>query len=162
LWINAAKIKIIAASKKSRSRTARRQSITKIHSPEQSDLSPAQQRSLARACLCAQIAEDYRGQDSLVLDLTGVTPIVDFFVVTTGSSSRQMKALAEEVDRTMKEQGSRRLGIEGSAGGNWILYDYGDIVLHVFSPESRELYDLEHLWADARRVDWKAHIGRAG
>lgn len=92
----------------------------------------------------------------IVLDLREVTPIVDYFVVATGTSPRQMHALAEEVSRVMKKQGSRAFGKEGEAGGTWILHDYGDIVLHVFNAESRKLYDLEHLWADAPRVDWKA------
>jgi ribosome-associated protein len=98
-----------------------------------------------------------RGRDTLVLDLTEVTPIVDYFVITTASSSRQMKSVAEEVDRVLRAHGSRALGVEGQTGSNWILHDFGDIVLHVFSPEARKLYDLEHLWADAPRVDWKSH-----
>lgn len=116
------------------------------------------QDALAQACLCAQTAADYRGQDTLVLDLTGITPIVDYFVITTGTSSRQMHALAEEVTRVLREHGSRRKGEEGERSGTWILEDYGDIVLHVFSPEARKLYDLEHLWADAPRVDWQAFL----
>ena len=88
--------------------------------------------------------------------MTPVTPIVDFFVVTTASSGRQMRAIAEEVEQLMKSHGSRpRIGVEGCDSEIWILQDYGDIVLHVFSPEGRELYDLEHLWADAPEVDWE-------
>ncbi|MGQ0635536.1 MAG: ribosome silencing factor [Planctomycetaceae bacterium] len=110
--------------------------------------------------MCAQAAEDVRGRDTLVLDLTDVTPIVDYFVITTGSSSRQMKSVAEEVNRVLRAHGSRPFGAQGpAAGSNWILHDFGDIVLHVFSPEARKLYDLEHLWADAPRVDWKAVNG---
>jgi ribosome-associated protein len=105
------------------------------------------------------VAADYRGQDTQVLDLRGITPIVDFFVITTGSSNRQMLSLAEEVSRVMKEHGSRALGREGGHGSRWILHDYGDIVLHVFDSEARALYDLEHLWADAPRVDWQAAFG---
>ncbi len=118
----------------------------------------ASARGLAQACRCAQVAEEMRGQNTLVLDLTKVTPIVDYFVVTTGASNRQMRSLAEEVSRVLKEQGSRRLGVEGGSGNSWILYDYGDIVLHVFDAQSRALYDLEHLWADAPRIDWKAQL----
>lgn len=120
----------------------------------------ARERSLFQACLCAQAADGSRGQDTLVLDLTEVTPIVDFFVISTGSSSRQMRALADEVDHVLKAQGSKRLGIEGGDGGGWILHDYGDIVLHVFNQEARAHYDLEHLWADAPRVDWKTLCGQ--
>jgi ribosome-associated protein len=121
----------------------------------------AREQSLLRACRCAQTAEDFRGKDTLVLDLTTVTPIADFFVITSGASGRQMRALAEEVDRVLRGFGSRPFGIEGKEDGQWILHDFGDIVLHVFSPEARKLYDLEHLWADAPRVDWKAVNGQA-
>jgi len=99
-----------------------------------------------------------RGRETLVLDLTEVTPIVDYFVITTGSSGRQMRAVADEVDRIVRASGSRPRGIEGQHDANWILHDFGDIVLHVFSPEARKLYDLEHLWADAPRVDWRLQI----
>lgn len=97
----------------------------------------------------------------LVLDLTGVTPIADYFVIATGTSGRQMRALAEEVDRVLRESGTRPAGIEGKDDSQWILHDFGDIVLHVFSPEARKLYDLEHLWADAPRIDWKIVNGQA-
>lgn len=113
-------------------------------------------RTLQQACLAARVLEDTRGQDTLVLDLTGVTSIVDFFVVTSGSSSRQMKAMAEEVHKTLKHEGSKRIGFEGEDSSQWVLQDYGDIVIHLFTPDARKLYDLEHLWAEAPRVDWKA------
>ena len=113
------------------------------------------QGSLEQACVVAHIADEYKGRDTLVLDLTEITPIVDYFVLTTGTSRRQMHAVAEEVDRVLGIQGSRRIGLEGYESSNWILQDYGDIVLHVFTPEARALYDLEHLWADARRIDWQ-------
>lgn len=113
------------------------------------------------ACLCAKAAEDSRGKETLVLDLTEITPIVDFFVITTGASGRQMRSLAEEVDRVMRHSGSRPRGIEGQNDASWILHDFGDIVLHVFSPEARALYDLEHLWADAPHIDWKAALDGA-
>lgn len=106
--------------------------------------------------MAAQACADLKGKDSLVLDMTSVTPIVDFFVVTTATSGRQMRAIAEEVEQLMKKRGSRpRVGVEGRDSETWILQDYGDIVLHVFSPDGRELYDLEHLWADAPVVEWQ-------
>src|SRR5258707_611099 len=89
-------------------------------------------RSLNTACLCAKAAEDLRGKETLVLDLTEVTPIVDYFVITTGASGRQMRSVAEEVDRVMRAHGSRPRGIEGHNDVSWILHDFGDIVLHVF------------------------------
>lgn len=114
--------------------------------------------SRANAVVAASIADQLRGQEILVLDLTGITSIVDFFVIATGTSHRQMHAIADEVNRKLKrEDGNRRLSIEGyRTEGNWILTDYGDVVLHVFTTEGRALYNLEQLWADAPRIDWQA------
>jgi ribosome-associated protein len=117
---------------------------------------PQLQHTLEQACLAARVLEDTRGQETLVLDLTQVTPIVDYFVVTTGASPRQMKAMAEEVHQVLKKSGSRRIGSEGEESSPWVLQDYGDLVIHIFTTDARKLYDLEHLWADATQVDWKA------
>lgn len=117
------------------------------------------QRSLEDACWCAKVAEEFRGRDTIVLDLTEVTPIVDYFVITTGVNPRQMRALAEEVRVQMKARGNRSLGAEGDGDNSWILIDFGDIVLHVFQHEARALYDLERLWADAKHVDWRQQLG---
>ena len=117
---------------------------------------PQLQHTLEQACLAARVLEDTRGQETLVLDLTQVTPIVDYFVVTTGASPRQMKAMAEEVHQTLKKSGSRRIGSEGEENSPWVLQDYGDMVVHIFTADARKLYDLEHLWADAPEVDWRA------
>jgi len=130
-------------------------SVSIIQPQDSSAYTPAQQKALDHACLCARVADEYRGGDILVLDMTGVTPIVDFFVLTNGNSRRQMHAIADEVDRVLSEHGSERLGLEGYDGSSWLLQDYGDVVLHVFSPEARGIFDLEHLWADARRIDWR-------
>jgi ribosome-associated protein len=112
--------------------------------------------SLVQACRAARVCEDLRGRDTRVLDLTGITPIFDYFVITTGTSRRQMHAIAEEADRLLEGAGSARRGVEGYESSSWIVQDYGDVVLHVFTDETRALYDLESLWADAKRVDWKA------
>jgi len=113
---------------------------------------------IRQACLCARIADEYRGKDTRVLDLTPVTPIFDFFVITTATSARQMRAISDEVDRALTADGSRRLGTEGTAAATWILQDFGDVVLHVMTAETRKLYDLENLWADAVPVDWQAYL----
>lgn len=111
-------------------------------------------QDLEIALLVSQIADDYRGKDTVLLDMRTITPIVDFFVVTTAGSQRQMKAMCEEVTRVLKQRGFKRFGAEQAEGDNiWVLQDFGDIVLHVFTPEGRELYDLEGLWADAKRVE---------
>lgn len=108
----------------------------------------------ADALIVARIADDFRGADILLLDMRKITPIVDFFVIATASSKRQMKALAEETDVVMKKRGSARRGAEGEGESVWMLRDYGHVVLHVFTPEGRQLYALENLWADAPQIDW--------
>ena len=115
------------------------------------------ENSLANAVTAAHIADQLRGQNIVVLDLTNITSIVDFFVIATGSSQRQMHAIADEVNRKLKhEDGNRRISIEGyRTEGNWILVDYGDVVLHVFTPDGRALYKLEQLWADAPQINWQ-------
>ena len=109
----------------------------------------------SRAILCARIAEDHKGKDILVLDLRGLTPIFDFFVIATGSSRRQLHTLAEEIDAALSVQGQERLSIQGYESSRWIVQDYGDVLVHVFDPDSREYYRLEDLWADAPRIDWQ-------
>ena len=111
--------------------------------------------SLDHACRCAYLCDQFRGQETFVLDLTAITPLFDYFVITTATNRRQMHAIADEVNREMKSLGSPRLGLEGYEGSSWVVEDYGDVVLHVFAPESRELYDLENLWGDAPRIDWR-------
>ena len=113
------------------------------------------QRSLVNASRVANVCEDYRGRETLVLDMTQLTPLFDYFVITTGNSRRQMHAIAETADDVMEDHGTQRLAREGF-DGPWICQDYGDVVLHVFMPEARDLYDLENLWGDAPRIDWKA------
>ena len=117
--------------------------------------------TLRQACQAAEICDQFRGEDIVVLDLTGITPLFDYFVIATGSSRRQMHAIVEEVDRVLKQEGSRRRGIEGYQESSWIVEDYGDVVLHVFTDESRENYDLEALWGDAPRVNWQSVLEAA-
>ena len=123
------------------------------------DAAGRSERGRPTALELAKICTEFRGRDVAVLDLSAVTPVFDYFVLATGSSRRQMVALAEESDARMKRAGTRKLGGEGDDGGAWILRDYGDVVLHVFTEEARDLYDLEGLWGDAVRVDWRAALG---
>ena len=111
--------------------------------------------AVERACLSARVAADNKGQDVVVLDMRGTTPLYDFLVLVTGASRRQIHTLAEEVDAALHAVGERRLGIEGYEASRWVVQDYGDVVIHVFDAEAREYYALEDLWADARRVDWE-------
>ena len=99
-----------------------------------------------------------RGKETIVLDLRAITPLFDFFVISTGTNTRLTRAIAEEVDQLLKDQDSKRMGIEGLEPGDWIVEDHGDVVLHVFTPESRRLYDLERLWGDAPQINWKDFV----
>ena len=108
-----------------------------------------------RACLCARIAADNKARDIVVLDMRGITPLYDFFVLATGTSRRQIHTLAEEIDAALHAEGDRRLSIEGYEASRWVVQDYGDLVVHVFDPDTRDYYGIEELWADAPRLDWE-------
>jgi ribosome-associated protein len=111
--------------------------------------------SLERARLCARTATELKGRDILVLDMRGVTCLYDYFVLITGNSRRQIHAITEEIDAVLRGSGDKRLGIEGYEASKWVVQDYGDVVVHVFDPDTRLYYTLEELWADAERIDWE-------
>jgi ribosome-associated protein len=103
------------------------------------------------------VAADNKARDILVLDMRGITPLYDFFVLASGSSRRQIHTITEEIDAALHECGDARLSIEGYEASKWVVQDYGDVVVHVFAPDTREYYSLEELWADAPRVDWERY-----
>jgi ribosome-associated protein len=111
--------------------------------------------SLDRACLSARVAADNKARDVVVLDMRRITPLFDFFVVATGASRRQIHTISEQIDAALHREGDRRLSIEGYQASKWVVQDYGDLVVHVFDPDTRQYYGLEDLWADASRVDWE-------
>ena len=113
---------------------------------------PEVAHQLAR--LCASVASENKGRDVLLLDLRKITPLVDFFVIASGTSRRQIHTMADEIDRTMNLQGEEKIGIEGYGESRWVLLDYGDIVVHLFDDETRQYYDLENLWGESPRIDW--------
>jgi ribosome-associated protein len=110
--------------------------------------------ALERAALCARTAADNKARDVLVLDLRGITPLYDFFVLATGASRRQIHAITEEIDARLRDAGDVRLSIEGYEASKWVVQDYGDVVVHVFDEPTRAYYALEELWGDAPRVAW--------
>jgi len=114
--------------------------------------------ALHRACVAAKVAADNKGRDILVLDMRSCTPLFDYFILSTGTSRRQIHTVAEETDAALRAEGDTRIGIEGYEASKWIVQDYGDIVVHVFDPDTRDYYKLEELWADAKRVDWEREI----
>jgi ribosome-associated protein len=98
-------------------------------------------------------AESKKATDIKVLDLTGITSFTDYFVICTGANQRQIQAISDEVEMRLKDAGDRPLSIEGYDQAEWVLADYGDFLVHVFSPASRNYYDLERLWRTAKAVE---------
>ena len=102
----------------------------------------------------ARIAANLHCTDITILDLKGVSPATDYFVIATGTSDRQMRTVADDVCEAGHKIGFKRFGRAGYEQGKWILIDFVDVVVHVFDREYRKLYDLELLWGDAKQVTW--------
>ena len=108
----------------------------------------------------ARTADNNRGRDIVVLDVRELTSLFDYFVLVTGASRRQLHAISDEIDAVLaNEFGDRRLGIEGYRDSRWILLAYGDVVVHMFDQETRDYYDIEHLWAGAKKVPFVSQAG---
>jgi len=103
----------------------------------------------------ARVANDNRAEDVVILDLRGLSPVADFFVIATGASGRQLCAVADQMDEYAKRVSQKRYGLSGYQIATWILADYVDVVVHLFDPDHRHYYDLELLWGDAPRVEWQ-------
>lgn len=100
-----------------------------------------------------QAAESKKAEEIKVLDLAGVTTFADNLIICTGKNQRQNQAIADEIEKQLKEKGERPNSVEGYSNAEWILMDYGDYVINVFSEAARKYYDLERLWRDAAEVD---------
>jgi ribosome-associated protein len=98
--------------------------------------------------LVVEALDDLKAVNTVTLDVTGLTDVMDFLVITSGTSNRHVKSLANNVCMEAKKQGERALGVEGEDAGEWVLVDFGDVVVHVMLPATRDFYDLERLWAD--------------
>ena len=92
------------------------------------------------------------GQNIALLDLRGVTPIADYFLIATGGSKPQLDALADTAEKTLEDHGLKIRHREGVRSGNWTLLDYGSVVVHLFDKESREYYNLERTWGDTKVI----------
>ncbi len=120
------------------------------------------EHSLKLAMAVVKAAAENRGQDIILLDLTGQTALFDFFVIASGSSRRQLAAMSYEIDRVLKSEfAERRLSVAGYEESRWIVLDYGSIVVHLFDDETREFYDLESLWGDGKQVDISEVVAQA-
>lgn len=104
--------------------------------------------------LAVRCAADKKGIDIKVLDLRAVATFTEFFVIASGANQRQVQAISDEITEQLKKQlGTRAIRVEGYTGGEWVLLDFGDFIVHVFDKDAREFYDLERLWRDAQKVE---------
>ena len=108
--------------------------------------------SPSRVRIAVAAIQDRQALDLQVLDLDEVSEFTEFFLLCSGSSERQVRAIADGVDETLRQQGCRPIHVEGYDNGQWVLLDYGDFLVHIFSQPTREYYRLERLWADAPDV----------
>ncbi len=106
------------------------------------------------AITAARAADEKKAIDPVVLDVNGILAITDFFVIASAANDRLVETIVEEVEAKVKQEGPSPLRVEGLADRQWVLMDYGDLVVHVFLDEVRRFYDLERLWADAPKVEW--------
>lgn len=109
-----------------------------------------------RVMAAAKVADDSKGHDILILDVRELTKSFDYFLIVSGSSRRQLHAIGDEIQRKLAwEMGDECLSVSGHTEGKWIVIDYGDIIVHLFEPETRKYYALEELWGKGIRVDYR-------
>ena len=119
------------------------------------DLSDGVEPDLALASFVARIADDSHGHDIVVLNVGPVLSITGYFVIASATNVRLVRTVAEEIEAAVKEEfGRAPVRIEGMREQQWVLLDYGDVVVHVFLDEVHEFYDIERLYRDVERVDW--------
>lgn len=102
--------------------------------------------------IAARAASEKKATEMVALDLREIASFTEFFLICTGANQRQVQAISNAVEEELRKAGKRPLHTEGYSNGEWILVDYGDFIVHVFSVASRKFYDLERLWRDAKKV----------
>ena len=125
---------------------------------ETKDPSVPAMNGLEFARQAARIAEEMHAEEVLILDLRGISSVADFFVIGTGTSDRQMRAIADEIEQFGRGVGQKPYGRNGYDSPTWLLTDYVDVVVHLFDPAKRHYYDLELLWGDAPRIEWREAV----
>lgn len=97
--------------------------------------------------------EDKKAEDISVIDISGVSVLADYFIIANGNNKSQVQALIDSVEEKLGRAGHHPKNVEGYQTGNWILMDYGDVIVHVFDRQNRLFYDLERIWRDGKKVD---------
>lgn len=119
--------------------------------PEQTIIE-VEELSLAKAFLSVQAAANKKAETIKILDLKELSSFTDYFVICSGTSDRQVQAIADSIAIELKEDGFIPVSVEGYREGRWVIVDFGDIVVHVFLDALRDYYDIEHLWFEAKKV----------
>lgn len=112
-------------------------------------------KSKEMVTLAVEALEDKKGEDIKVIDITDVSVLADYFVIASGTNRNQVQALVDSVEEKLGRAGYECRQVEGYRTANWILLDYGDLIVHIFDSENRLFYDLERIWRDGREVDIK-------
>ena len=108
--------------------------------------------SQKRALLCVNASLEKKAKDLIILNVSEISAFADYFILCSGTSDRQVRAIANAIRENVKKAGMLPLGVEGEAGGKWILLDYDDVIIHVFLESVRTFYDLERLWSETPRM----------
>lgn len=118
-----------------------------------------QMESFEAAKNAARLLDEKKAEHISVIKIDDISSLADYFVIATGRGSTHVRSLADEVEEKLKQQGVEPVRIEGYRSDNWVLMDYQSVVVHVFTGEARDFYDLDRLWADGTKVEWQEHGG---
>ena len=110
-------------------------------------------QALEMARVAYQALDEKKGEDIRVIDISGISVIGDYFVITNGTSDSQVRALVENVEEKMHKAGYAAKETEGHRSGAWVLIDFGDVIVHIFDRENRQFYNLERIWNDGKKID---------
>jgi len=121
--------------------------------PQRAQPAPAADRApLELARRIVELAEDKKAADIVLLDLTGLTTLADYFVICSGGSERQLDAIADGITSTLRDEKLKPIGREGVPASHWVLLDYGSVIVHIFTPPERDYYGLEKHWSEAKTI----------
>jgi len=114
------------------------------------------EHSIKMARLAIEALEDKKAEDIRVIDISEISVIADYFIIAGGGNQNQIQALSDNVEEKLGKAGAPVRQIEGYNTANWILLDFGDVIVHIFDKENRLLYDLERIWRDGKQIDLKS------
>ena len=114
-----------------------------------------------KALKIAELQADKKAENIIVINVTDICNFTEYFVISTGLSTLQIKALSDHIQETLRKQGHRPFHIDGQGSSTWTVMDYDDVIVHIFSPEARSYFDLERLWGDGEIVDWESELNHA-